>query len=123
MCRSDARQAFWSIDAAFALVLAVAMFALFSMLLYAAGITATQGAGTISGEFLSSRFSSYALSQIDSLEQVDLQLVLEGTGREYASLRVGDEFAYAGKESGVVYCTQRLAVKEGKIVKLEACIG
>ena len=126
MCKaSDSRRAraFWSIDAAFALVLSVAMFAIFSAMLHSAGMMALGGADEASGSLLSARFSSYALSQTDGGKEVDLQSVLEGTGRGYASLRVGDEFAYAGKKGGAIYCTQRLDVRDGRMVKLEACIG
>ena len=116
-------RAFWSIDAAFALVLSIAMFAMFSSMLYSESLSALRGADETSGVLLSARFSSYALEKAGRGETVDLQSVLEGTGRKYASLRVGDEFAYAGEKNGAVYCTQRLGVREGRMVKLEACIG
>ena len=116
-------RAFWSIDAALALVLAVAMFAIFSAMLYSAGMTAQRGADETSGALLSARFSSYALEKMEMAEAIDLESVLERTGRNYTSLRVGNEFAYAGETGGAVYCTQRLDVREGKMVKMEACIG
>ena len=117
------RQGFWSIDAAFALVLSVAMFAMFSAMLYAAGVQALEGADDASGSLLSARFSSYALELIERGTEVDLQTVLERTGREYASLSIGDEIAYAGEETGAVHCTQRLYARDGKMMKMEACIG
>jgi len=127
---NDAKRtrAFWSIDAAFALVLSVAMFAMFSAVLYAAGMQALDGAGEASGALLSARFSYYALAQADGGKEADLQALLEGMGREYASLRVADSggelsFASAGEKPGAVYCTTRLDVREGRMVKLEACIG
>jgi len=125
MCRANKAQmgAFWSIDAAFALVLSVAMFAMFSSMLYSAGVLALKGADDSSGTLLSARFSSYALEQVGHGREVDLQSVLERTGRKYASLRIGDGFAHAGEMGGAIYCTQRLDVREGRMVKLEACIG
>jgi len=136
MCRNDAwkpqspgagagnvRSGFWSIDAAFALVLAVAMFAIFLALLNAAAASAAQGAEQASGELLSARFSSYALSLAEAGEAVDLQGVLERTGRGYASIRSGGSFDYAGEPIGEVYCTERLVVRGGKIERLETCIG
>ena len=116
-------RAFWSIDAAFALVLAVAMFAMFSSLLYAAGVMVAKGADETSGALLSARFSSYALAQMEDGNNVDLNAVIEQTGRNYASLRIGDNFTQAGNESGAVYCTQRLYVNASGMVKLEACVG
>jgi len=126
MCKVNSAgrtRAFWSIDAAFALVLAVAMFAIFSAMLHSAGMMALRGAEDASGALLSARFSSYALEKMEKGGQVDLESVLEETGRNYASLRAGDSFAYAGEAGGAVYCTQRLHVREGKMVKMEACIG
>jgi len=114
---------FWSIDAAFALVLSVAMFAIFSAILHAAGTGAARGADDAGGELLSARFSSYALSRLEAGEAVDLQALLSRTGRDYASLRVGDGFSEAGVKGGSVYCTARLAFLDGKIEKMEACIG
>lgn len=121
MCRNE--RAFWSIDAAFALVLAVAMFALFSALMNAAAASAARGAEQASGELLSARFSSYAVSLAESGGAVDLQSVLERTGRGYASIRSGDALDFAGEQGAEVYCTQRLVVRDGKITKLEVCIG
>jgi hypothetical protein len=123
MCRNNARMAFWSIDAAFALVLAVAMFAIFSALMNAAAASAARGAEQASGELLSARFSSYAASMAESGEEVDLYGVLGRTGRRYASIRSGNAFDYAGEAEGGVYCTQRLVVRDGKMERLEACIG
>ena len=130
MCKkNEARtRAFWSIDAAFALVLAVAMFAIFSSMLYAAGMMALKNADETSGALLSARFSYYALEQIEKGGGIDLQSVLGQTGRKYASLRTisatGElSFAFAGETAGGIYCTQRLDVQEGRMVKLEACIG
>ena len=127
--RNDARyRAFWSIDAAFALVLCVAMFAMLSALLYSAGISAARGADDASGSLLSARFSSYALSQVEGGNGVDLPSVLARTGRAYASLRMesdeGETMSdFAGEMPGEVYCTQRIALREGKMIRLEACIG
>ena len=131
MCKANSfkhARAFWSIDAAFALVLSVAMFAMFSSMLYSEGISALGGADETSGVLLSARFSSYALAQIEGGKEVDLQTVLEKTSREYASLRIvgsaGElSFAFAGEKRGSIYCTQRLDVHDGRMVKLEACIG
>ena len=131
MCKVNSAgrsRAFWSIDAAFALVLSVAMFAIFSAMLHSAGARALEGADGASGSLLSARFSSYALERMENGGEVDLQSVLDNTGRKYASLRVegaGGEisFAFAGNGGGAVYCTQRLRVREGRIVRVEACIG
>ncbi|MCX6771401.1 MAG: hypothetical protein NTX79_05080 [Candidatus Micrarchaeota archaeon] len=126
--RHQITRAFWSIDAAFALVLAVAMFAMFSAMLYAEGMVASRDADETSGVLLSARFSSYALVQAEGGKEVDLQAVLERTGRKYASLRLSgsdgeSSFAYAGEKAGAIYCTQRLYARGGNMVKLEACVG
>ena len=135
MCKADSRSAqaigaqalrergFWSVDAAFALVLSVAMFAIFSAMLHSAGMTVVRGAEDASGALLSARFSSYALERMEQEGQVDLASVLERTGKNYASLRVGSAFDYAGEASGAVYCTGRLYVNGSMMVKMEACIG
>jgi len=119
-------RAFWSIDAAFALVLSVAMFAMFSAMLYAASTMALSNADEASGVLLSARYSSYALSQIENGREINLQAVLEQTGRKYASLRIagmGENLTFAGEKSGDIYCTRRIYVQDGKMMKLEACIG
>jgi len=123
MRKNSAMAAFWSIDAAFALVLAVAMFAMFSAMLYAAGASVARGAEDASGSLLSVRFSAYALQQLEAGGAPDLQWALGRTGREYASVRAGNEFAEIGARGADIYCTQRLMVREGKMVKVEACIG
>jgi len=135
MCKANSRSAqaiganalrergFWSVDAAFALVLAVAMFAIFSAMLHSAGMTAVRGADDASGALLSARFSSYALEMMERGEQVELASVLERTGKNYTSLRLGDAFDDAGEASGAVYCTGRLYVNGSTMVKMEACIG
>ena len=126
MCKADnagRARAFWSIDAAFALVLAVAMFAMFSAVLRSAGMMASGGAEETSGALLSARFSSYALSQVEGGKEIDLQSILGQTGRGYASLRAGDGFAFAGEMNGSIYCTVRLYVKEGRMARMEACVG
>jgi len=103
--------------------MSVAMFAIFSSIIYAASTSAARGADDASSELVCLRFSSYALSQLERGEDTDLQSVLQATGRRYASLRVGEEFSYAGEKGIDVYCTQRLMATEGKMVKMEACIG
>ena len=118
---------FWSVDAAFALVLSVAMFAMFSALLQSAAFAAMEGAGETSGALLSARFSSYALARIGNGGQPGLQSVLERTGRKFASVAVwGKEgmisFDSAGEGGGETYCTQRLLFMSGKIVRVESCI-
>ena len=131
MCKANNAwhaRAFWSIDAAFALVMSVAMFAMFSAMLYSAGKMALDGADETSGALLSARFSSYALSQMDGGNEVDLQSVLEKTGRKYASLRADGSagmlsFAFSGEKTRDVYCSQRLYVRDGRMARLEACIG
>lgn len=117
------KMGFWPVDAAFALVLAVAMFAIFSAILYAAGSSAARGADDASGELLSARFSTYALQRLEAGEEIDLQALLAGVGRSYASLRAGDGFSEAGVKGGSVYCTARLALVSGNITKVEACVG
>ena len=117
------RKGFWSIDAAFALVLAVAMFAIFSAILHAAGSSVARGAGEASGELLSARFSTYALQRLEAGEEIDLQALLVRVERNYASLRAGAGFSEAGVKNGSVYCTARLALISGNITKVEACVG
>jgi len=130
MCsRNNAKlRAFWSIDAAFAVVLSVAMFAMFSSMIYAAGAKASMGADETSGTLLSARFSSYALERMGNGKPVDLQSILEATGRKYTSLRTSDSsgelsFEFAGERAENIYCTARLYVREGEMLKMEACIG
>ena len=128
MCKVNDRhrRAFWSIDAAFAFVLSVAMFAMLSSVLYTAGTLALKGADETSGALLSARFSSYALVQMERGEEIDLQAVLGQTGRKYISLQMSDsekEIPSAGEKSDTVYCTQILYVRAGKIARLEACVG
>ena len=120
--------AFWSIDAAFALVLSVAMFAMLSAMLYSASTLALRGADRTSGALLSTRFSYYALARMEAGKEIDLQAVLAETGRRYSSLRTADSarelsFASAGEKTPDIYCSQRLYVQNGRIAKLEACIG
>ena len=121
-------RAFWSVDAAFALVLSVALFAMFSAMLYSAGMSAARGADGESGALLSARFSSYALALEQSGGSVDLQSVLARTGRGYASIRMaggGGEISFvsAGEKGSEVFCTRRIAVVGNKMERMEVCIG
>jgi hypothetical protein len=127
MCKNE-RSAFWSIDAAFALVLAAAMSAMFSAVLFYAGTAALRLADEESGSLLSARFSSYALSRLENGEDVDLGLVLGRTGRSFASISLSDDdggflFASEGKAGGEIYCTRRLSFMDGRMARLEACIS
>ena len=130
MCKKNEpdRRAFWSIDAAFAIVLTVAMFAMLSALLYSAGISAGKGADETSGTLLSARFSSYALSRMEAENDIGLKSILGRTGRNYTSLRTANadgetSFDSAGEKPDEIYCTRRIAIRDGKMMRLEACVG
>ncbi len=140
--------AFFSFDAALALAVAVFSFALFSAMLAASAASASQGAHDTSGSLLSLRFSSYVLEQaaqvgfpaqagshysaseldLARLGKIDLQQLLEDSGKEYASISLRGKggqlfFAEAGESGQEKYCSSRLALLFGEIVKLEACIA
>ncbi len=146
--KRKAHNAFFSIDAGFALVLAVLAFASFSMLLSAASAFADSSATETSSSLVSLRFSSYILSQaaknnkgigtaeytkaweIDKtqLEQIDLQNALAIAGKEFASVSVKSKekdifFSSKGQKANQVYCTKRLALMSGEPVLLEVCMS
>lgn len=142
------KQAFFSFDAAFAIVLCVAAFAGFSLLLSSAASSTSASASSQSSSLLALRFSSFVLSESQAqgpifgagqyyksyeldlarLGLIDLHAARLQMGRGFASILVAGGsgtayFASDGEAKGEVYCTKRLALLGGKMVRLEACIS
>lgn len=152
MCKakmaSRSRRAFHSLDAALALAIAVLAFAGFSLLLSGSSSRLQSQARQESGELLALRLSSYLLDaaaasgnqgapggyfsanepDIARLQAVDLQGILQKTGADYASVSLlgssGEIFsASSGEQGKEAFCASRLALADGKIVRLEACVS
>lgn len=140
-------RAFFSIDSAFALLIALFSVFSFSLLSQAAASSALSQSQQESSGLLALRFSSYALEQAarqgegwggghmvegeidwNRLSQLDLRAVLAITGRSFAGIYVRDgggeafrsESGHAEREK---FCAKRLAAISGKPVLLEACIS
>ncbi|MCX8194719.1 MAG: hypothetical protein N3G22_01250 [Candidatus Micrarchaeota archaeon] len=141
-------KAFFSFDAAAASFSAIILFALFSILSFAASNSAKESSAMAEGELLALRFSSYVLEkgakvglpqegahyvagEIDlaRLEEFDLQEIVKSSGIKYASVLVAGErkerlfFKEAGEAGKQVFCARRLALLSGEAVRLEACIS
>lgn len=146
--RQSRYSGYFSIDAAFALVIAVAAYSSFAHLAAAAASIADSQSREISSSLLALRFSSFVLEEASSgaggvgtggyastneldmakLEGFDLNGVLARAGKDYAKISLknaqGELFsASAGAAEGEVFCAGRLALLSGEIVRLEACVS
>lgn len=142
------KQAFFSLDAAVALVMVVAVFSSFHLLFSSAASKAASQAEEASSSLLAVRLSSYFLekaavssdsfaagayysaNELDEgkLRALDLEEALLQTGRKFASVSVKGEageifFSQAGKQGNQTYCAGRLAKLSGETVRLEACLS
>jgi len=135
----------------FALLVAILSFVILSSALFASALTAKSQAKDVSYENLALRFSSFALDSMAvvsgkadaggfaSQNEIDahkfssfpIDSAIARAGAAYGSIRiVGQDGAEplpprssgAGNAAGI-YCAQRLALMDGKIVRLEACIS
>ncbi len=140
-------RAYFTIDAAFALLLAVFAYSSFAHLASSAGGRASAQSHEISSSLAALRFSSFVLEQagagggfgagsyvsaneidIGKLGTLDLGGLLARTGRDYAKISVrngaGEVFLKeTGEANEEVFCAKRLAILSGEIVKLEACLS
>ena len=146
--RQSRYKGYFSIDAGFALVIVVVAYSSFAHLVAASASIADSQSKEISSSLLALRFSSFVLEKASAgggglgtasyssaneldmakLEGFDLSGVLARVGKEYAKIAVknaqGELFsAYAGTAGGEVFCTGRLALLSGEIVRLEACLS
>ena len=140
-------RAFFSFDAAFALLTAIFALFLFSLLASAASSSAHSQAAETSSSLLALRLSSLVMEEaaqsggegrgsyretgkLDDLRlrEFDLQEILKRTGRAYASISVhGGEgellSSSAGTAAAEKFCASRLALLDGEIVRLEVCVS
>jgi len=140
-------RAFFSIDAAFALLIAAVSFSSFALLSQAAAENSASQSRWASGELLALRFSSFILEKaarqgesptggyriendldLPKLSEIDLKGMLTQSGRNFAGIYLESEGgrlfgAEAGIFDGEVFCARRLATLSGKTVRLEACIS
>ena len=152
MCKtktaSRSRRAFYSLDAALALAIALLVFASFSSILSRNSSRLQSQARQESGELLALRLSSYILDSaaasgnegapggyfsanelyIARLRAGGLQEILQKTGAGYASVSLvgssGEIFSSSlGERGAEVFCAGRLALSSGEIVRLEACVS
>ena len=152
MCKkilpSRFEKAFFSFDAAFAMVICAVSFAGFSLLLSSAAASASTDAASLSSSLLALRFSSHVLSETQGqspegtlqpysesyeislarLEGFDLRQARISMGRDFVSVRaVGGNgeafFASDGQLQGETYCVKRLALLDGHPARLEVCIS
>lgn len=140
--------AFFSIDATFAILIAISTFAMLSAIVFTAGILAKSQAGEIRAENMALRFSSFVLEMASeggtqnrsfasanemNMGKFDSFFQDNGIGvpgASFARIRlVGSGGKTIAEESagtappGNLHCVPRLALLEGKIVELEACIS
>jgi len=142
-----AHNAFFSIDAAFALLIAIMAFISFSTLLSSAASSAKASADSSSSSLLALRLSSFIISEseekggfgtasyrkageidVERAEGIDLSEFLSQGKRDYAGFSIsdssggiaGNSFGSPGNET---YCAKRLVIVSGKIALLEACVS
>jgi hypothetical protein len=151
MCRGAQQsryRGYFSIDAGFALFIAVIAFSSFALLASSAASSAHSQSQGISSSLVALRFSSFVLEQaaasgaepgngaysstneldISKLQGVDLDRMRSEAGKSYARVSVGNGeteifSSEAGIVGGEVFCARRLAILSGEIVRLEACLG
>lgn len=140
--------AFFSLDAAAWLSVAILVFASFALLLSSAGKSAGSQASETSSSLLALRFSSYLLDEaacagsgigrgaycsaneidLQRLSSIDMQDLLERTGRGFIGVYLEDSegaifLAEQGQAAEGVFCTSRLALVSGKMARMRACVS
>ena len=152
MCRRMRQSRYrgiFSLDAAAALLVAAIAYASLSLILSAAAASSSSGAWGASSRLLSLRLSSFILGEagaeaggmgtgayvksgeldLSRLGTLGLQDFLSASGRRFASVAVLSKgkrefFSSAGDAQGrEVFCTSRLALLNGQMARLEACIS
>lgn len=151
MCKNSRQSrydGYFSVDAAFALVIVIFAYSSFAGLASDAAAAADSQSREISSNLLALRFSSFILEEaslgapgvgagahfsaneldIGKLQNFDLGGVLARSGKKYAKISVknrqGEQFsASAGAAGEEVFCAGRVAVLSGEIVRLEACLA
>lgn len=146
--RQSRHKGYFSIDAAFALVIVIFAFSSFARLASEAASAADSQSREISSSLLALRFSSFVLEEasvgdgefgagayssanelgMDKLQNFDLDGVLARAGKKYAKISVKDPqgelfSASSGAAGDEVFCAGRLAILSGEIVRLEACLA
>ncbi len=141
-------QAFFSIDATFALLTAISMFIMLSAIVFAAGLSAKSQAGEARAENLALRFSSFVLEKTSeggtigkdftSINEISRgrfdsffsENDISGTGASFARIRLVDaggglisEKINGAGAPAILHCVPRLALLDGEMVRLEACIS
>ena len=147
MCRETQQSRFrgyFSVDAALALVIVVFAYASFAYLASHAGASADEESRQISNSLVSLRFSSFlaeeaitkgteghsSVNELDLSRLLDLDLkgMLKEMAKSYAKVSVGGREGeifskWEGEAGEEVFCSARLALLNGEIVRLEACLG
>ncbi|MCX8174595.1 MAG: hypothetical protein N3E51_00105 [Candidatus Micrarchaeota archaeon] len=152
MCRqrhtSQSKRAFFSADAAFALLCAVIAYSLFALLLSASADSASRAAQDCSKSSLAIRLSSHLLEErwavlggqwggsfvsrgeldLNRISSQDLESLRTRLGLKFASARItgaqGEIFsAESGQKGAQVFCASRIGIAFQKPVLVEVCVS
>ena len=148
--QSRSSSGFFSIDAAFAIFIAVLLFTSFALLAASSSMFAASYAKEISGTNAALRLSSYMLNEAAAerggamddpyvkvgeldmalLQSIDLDAITARSGMEYASVSVKDENKadvaqplVSGNPQPESFCVQRLALLRNEPVLMEVCVA
>lgn len=141
-------KAFFSLDASFAIFIAVLLFTSFAMLANSSAMLAKSYAKEISGTNAALRLSSYVLNEAaaqrggpasdpyvkpgeidtDRLGSIDLDAITARSGIPFASISVTgaameEASVSAGSRQPENFCVQRLALLDGGPALLKVCIA
>ena len=140
-------RAFFSIDAAFALLMVALAFIIFSLLASSAAAFASSSAAEVSKTNLALRLSSYIINDAAAqsggiypdnyvlpgeLDTLKLQMALDDLVSQgkvrFAKVTVKDGSGSvqpfsAGTQADEAYCVQRLALISGELALLEVCVS
>jgi len=150
LTQSKSKNGFFSIDAAFAIFIAVLMFTSFALLANSSAMFAASYAKEISGTNAALRLSSYVLNEAAAerggplsgpyvkvgeldpalLQSIDLDAIAIRSGLKHASVSVKDENKadvvqplVSGAGQPESFCVQRLALLRNEPVLMEVCIA
>lgn len=140
------KRAFFSLDAALAMLLAVLATVSFSAMESSAAASADSSAREISGTNLALRLSNYVVDEAgaatggavpgeyvkpgeidpERLSAIGLQEIVSGAGLKYAKISLpGAQESFppisAGAEQGEIFCVKRLVTLEKKPALMEVC--
>ncbi|MCX8197507.1 MAG: hypothetical protein N3G80_04300 [Candidatus Micrarchaeota archaeon] len=128
MCKPNSSKAFYSFDAAFALLFALMIYLAFSSIIFLVSEGFSSYADSYSMSAASARISFLILDKMKKGEfDFGCEKIRKQVGLSYlrAEAHVGDQefISEAGSKGKQLFCTSRLFIFSGKVSKLVVCVS